>query len=79
MGRCSPNPATHGDTLFVFLARNAARLGAQTGDPSEVVQYEFVPLADLARLLDAGAIVHAMHVGSLFTALRRAGLLGRLA
>lgn len=77
VGRYSPNPATHSNTLFVFLARNATRLRDPEDDPGEVVHHEFAPLADLARLIDSGAMTQAMHLGSLFMALRHAGLLGQ--
>src|SRR5262245_49413982 len=62
LGRVSPNPATHNNTLHSFLALDAERTDEPHLDDGEVVEVTTVPLAEVTALLRRGAIEHALVV-----------------
>jgi 8-oxo-dGTP pyrophosphatase MutT (NUDIX family) len=78
VGRYSPNPATHNNSIYIYSARNIIALQEAINDPSEVVQLEFVTMRELRQLLETSAIDQALHVSSIFVALRAFGLLHEL-
>jgi len=69
----SPNSATHTNRIHTVLALGAYAEGAQSLDAGEEIAVELLPLAEIPRLISAGAFVQAAHVASLMLALQAAG------
>ena len=70
-----PNPATHSNTLHAFVAYNAARLSAPAPETTEEIEVGWVSVPALLSLIDDGTFCQAQQIGSVFLALRHAGLL----
>lgn len=60
LGRVSPNPALHTNSLYTFLATGAEQTAAQRLDSSEVIDVEHATLADCHSAIRAGRIDHAL-------------------
>ncbi len=66
-----PNPATHTNRVFTFLALNAVADHEQQLDQGEEgLELCVMPFEDVLRGLDAGILGQAMHVSSLLLAAR---------
>ncbi len=72
LGWVQPNPAFHRNRCHQFLALGVRRTGAQELDPAESIAVTPVPMNRIPRLLDTGAIRHALVRTALYAALRRA-------
>jgi 8-oxo-dGTP pyrophosphatase MutT (NUDIX family) len=60
IGRVSPNPAIHTNSLYTVLARDVALTRPPTPDEGEVLAVETASLAECQRRLVAGDIEHAL-------------------
>jgi 8-oxo-dGTP pyrophosphatase MutT (NUDIX family) len=60
IGRVSPNPAIHTNSLYTVLARDVALTRPPTPDDGEVLAVETASLAECQRRLVAGDIEHAL-------------------
>jgi len=69
----SPNSATHTNRIHTVLALGAYADGAQSLDAGEEIAVELLPLAEIPRLISAGAFVQSAHVASLMVALQAIG------
>jgi 8-oxo-dGTP pyrophosphatase MutT (NUDIX family) len=67
----STEPARHTTQAHFYCARGARRTRQPSPEESEVLEVVKVPLAELARLVTDGAIVHGVHVGAILSALHR--------
>lgn len=70
-GKLSPNPATHNNSIYVFLVTNPVKETEPHDDPTEVMNYSFMDIEDVHDLIDSGEFLQALHISSLVIALRR--------
>jgi 8-oxo-dGTP pyrophosphatase MutT (NUDIX family) len=66
----SPNPACYANRIHAFVATDTRLIGAQALDETEEIEFEFLPIPVVLRLVDRGAFPQALHIASLFLALR---------
>lgn len=66
IGRSNPNPALFGNRLHTFLARGCERVGEQRNEGHEETVVELVPRAEIAGLVRAGHIDHALVLAGLY-------------
>lgn len=73
-----PNPASHTNRLFIYLATNVEHKYSQRlDDGEEGLTVHALPIADVLDGLQNGLIGQALHVSSILLALRVAGRLGQ--
>ena len=65
IGVVDPNPATHSNRCFTFLARNVVLTKPPRPDGLEELDLRLVPRADVPELLRRGEITHALVVAAL--------------
>lgn len=66
----SPNPACYANRIHAFLATGTRPSKNQSLDETEEIEFEFLTLPELLALVDAGSFPQALHIASLFLALR---------
>lgn len=74
-GRLSPNSANHANVTYCFLALGVELVAKPMAEDTEQVETVCMPLADVIGLASTGGLLQALHVGSLFFALRALGKL----
>lgn len=74
-GRLSANPASHANITYCFMATRAKRIADQKLDGLEQIDVVLMPLDEVIRLIHKGDFIQALHVGSLFFALKKLGKL----
>jgi 8-oxo-dGTP pyrophosphatase MutT (NUDIX family) len=65
------NPALQDNLSHTFLAEGVVPMGAPDPDESEDLRTHVVPVGDVARLIDDGEIVQAIHAAALMKMLLR--------
>lgn len=70
-----PNPATHANTLHTFVAYDAFSAAAPAPEAAEDIHLGWVSVPALLALVDDGTFCQAQQIGTVFLALRHAGLL----
>jgi len=73
LGWVHPNPAVQNNRCHLFLARRAETAGAPAPDEDEHIEPLVLPVSDVRKALDEGAVGHALAVVTLERALRRIG------
>ena len=73
LGWVHPNPAVQNNRCHLFLARRAETAGAPAPDEDEHIEPLVLPVSDVRKALDEGAVGHALAVVTLERALRRLG------
>lgn len=73
VGRLSANPATHNNLTHCYLIPNAFRVGEPQPEKTEQLEVVLKPLPDVIRMMESGELLQALHLGSLFLALRKLG------
>lgn len=66
----SPNPACLSNRVHAFVALNTQPLQEQNLDATEEIEFGFVSISEVLTLIDSGAFLQALHIASLFLALR---------
>jgi len=74
-GVLSANPANHTNMTYCFLATSVCQIAAPVLDDTEQVEVMLLPLEEVIELVHNDGILQALHVGSLFFALRALGRL----
>ena len=74
-GRVSPNPATHTNLTYCYLALDAQQVAAPQPDDTEHLETVLLPLAEVVQLASQGGLIQALHVSALFFALHALGKL----
>lgn len=74
LGRCAPNPSTHTNYAYLFVAHGARRAGPPQLDESEALRLRLLDPAEALGLADRGEVLHGIHQTALFWAQHR-GLL----
>jgi 8-oxo-dGTP pyrophosphatase MutT (NUDIX family) len=67
----SPNPACFTNRMHGFIATDARKVQEQNLDPSEQIEFEFLSISQVLALIDEGAFAQALHIASVFLALRQ--------
>ena len=74
-GKVFANPARQNNRVHCFLALDSYKAQESNQDESEAIDYEFIELKKLFELIDGGQFSQALHISSVFLALRKYGLL----
>lgn len=74
-GVLSANPANHTNMTYCFLATSVRQIAAPVLDDTEQLEVVLLPLEEVIELMHNGGILQALHVGSLFFALKALGRL----
>jgi 8-oxo-dGTP pyrophosphatase MutT (NUDIX family) len=67
----SANPALQNNLTTTFLAEGVTRLGDAAPEANEEMTVRLAPLAEVARLIESGGFVQALHVAPLLMLLLR--------
>jgi 8-oxo-dGTP pyrophosphatase MutT (NUDIX family) len=71
----SPNSARVSNRIYGFIATGTRQVQQQQLDATEDIEFEFLTIPAVLALIDSGSFTQALHVGSLFLALRSRGLI----
>jgi ADP-ribose pyrophosphatase len=74
-GRLSPNPATHTNLTYCFLATGVRLVAEPRPEETEHLEVVLMPLSEVVQLAHTGGLLQALHVGALFFALQALGKL----
>lgn len=69
VGRVSPNPASHTNLMYAYVALDAEKVDNQHLDEIEEIAVYPIPLDEVIRMVKNGEILQSLHVSSLFFAL----------
>lgn len=72
-GRISANPANHTNLTYCFLALDATPVATRQLDDTEQIDVILTPLRKVIELIEEGDIFQALHISSIFLALRKLG------
>ena len=75
VGSLYPNPARQNNKNHCILAMGTRMVQEAKPDFTEDIRFEFVSLEKLIELIDKGVFFQALHISSLFLALKHRGLL----
>lgn len=67
----SPNPACYSNKVHAFVATGTRRTQEQHLDETEEIEFEFLTLDRVLALIEDGLFPQALHIASLFLALRK--------
>lgn len=71
----SPNPARYSNRTHTFIGTNTRRVQQQMLDDTEEIEFEFLTIPEVHALIDSGHFPQALHIASLYLALRSRGLI----
>ena len=69
VGKAYPNPATHNNLAYSFLALDVEKVGGQHLDDTEEIEVSLIPFDELIVMAKGGDLPQALHVTALFFAL----------
>jgi len=69
VGKVYPNPATHNNLTYSFLALDVEKVGQQHLDATEEIEVSLVSFDEFITLAKEGGLPQALHVSALFYAL----------
>lgn len=75
LGGCTPNSATHDNTVHSFAVLSARRVAEPKMEATEDIEVEFLEIPEMLRRIDDGAFRQALHIATVHLALRHLGLL----
>lgn len=73
IGILSPNPATHNNLTHCFLATNVEKVSELNLDDTEQIDISLLPLEKTLEVIESGIVLQALHISSLFLALKTLG------
>lgn len=71
----STNPARYANTVFPFIGIDTQVTQAQSLDSGEEIEFEFISIPEVLRLIATGEIIQPLHISSIYQALIHRGLL----
>ena len=74
IGTCATDPCNHSNYAHFFLARDAYLQEKQNLDAEEDIAVHAIPVADVLKMLDAGEVIHGIHMAAILWAQRRGWL-----
>ncbi len=69
VGKVYPNPATHNNLTYSFLALDAEQVGMQNLDETEEIDVSLIPFDELVSIAKEGGLPQALHISALFFAM----------
>ena len=75
LGSFYPNPARLNNRIHTFLAFDIKIIGKQALDETEQIEYEFVTIHKLLKMIETGEFSQGLHVASVLMGLRKLGLI----
>ena len=69
IGKVYPNPATHNNLTYSFLALDVEKVGQQSLDETEEIEVSLIPFDELIELAREGGLPQALHISALFFAM----------
>ena len=66
VGRVYPNPATHNNLTYSFLALDVEPVSQQNLDETEEIEVSLVPFDEFVLLAKEGGLPQALHISALF-------------
>jgi ADP-ribose pyrophosphatase len=69
VGKVYPNPATHNNLTYSFLALDVKKVSQQNLDDTEEIEISLMPFDEFIALAKRGELPQALHVSALFFAL----------
>jgi len=66
VGKVYPNPATHNNLTYSFLALDVEKVGQQHLDETEEIEVSLIPLDELVSLAKEGSLPQSLHISALF-------------
>lgn len=70
-GKFSPNPATHANDIYIFLVTNPVKKSQAHDDSTEMINYGFMDVEKIYKLIDKGEFQQGLHISSLVLGLRK--------
>lgn len=71
VGKTSPNPANHANTIYVFLVTQPRKRTNPKSDKKERIEFKFLKVKKVMKLIDQGKFNQALHISSLVLGLRK--------
>ncbi|HEY3475840.1 MAG TPA: NUDIX hydrolase [Anaerolineales bacterium] len=71
VGKVSPNPASHTNLMYAYLALDAEQIGGQHLDETEEIEVFPVPLDEAICMVKNGELLQSLHVSTFLFALFR--------
>ena len=69
VGRVYPNPATHNNLTYSFLALDVELVSEQNLDETEEIEVSLIPFVEFISLAKEGGLPQALHISALFFAM----------
>jgi ADP-ribose pyrophosphatase len=69
VGKTYPNPATHNNLTYSFLALDVEKVGQQHLDETEEIDVSLMPFDEFIASAKSGGLPQALHIAALFFAL----------
>jgi 8-oxo-dGTP pyrophosphatase MutT (NUDIX family) len=69
VGRVYPNPATHNNLTYSFLALDVELVSEQNLDETEEIEVSLIPFDEFISLAKEGGLPQALHISALFFAM----------
>jgi len=69
VGKVYPNPATHNNLTYSFLALDVEKVEQQKLDETEEIEVSLIPFDEFISLVKSGGLPQALHVSAVFFAL----------
>lgn len=69
VGKTYPNPATHNNLTYSFLALDVEKVGQQHLDETEEIDVSLMPFDEFIAFAKNGGLPQALHIAALFFAL----------
>jgi len=69
IGKVYPNPATHNNLTYSFLALDVEKVSQQNLDVTEEIEVSLIPFDELIAMAKEGGLPQALHVSALFFAM----------
>ncbi len=70
LGKTSPNPSTNSNLMHMFIATGGKKVQEQKLDENEEIEVLEVSMTELQELIDGKRLIQAMHMTTIFYALR---------
>ena len=69
VGKVYPNPATHNNLTYSFLALDVEKVSQQNLDETEEIEISLMPFGEFVAMAKDGGLPQSLHVSALFFAL----------
>lgn len=70
IGVTYPNPANHDNKIYTYLVTDPIQKNIPKHNPLEVLQYKFLDMQQVFKLIDKKEFTQALHISDIFLSLR---------